>query len=46
MRNCIEVVQKMLGHESGVLTLGWYGHLYDDDLDPVAEKMDAGVRTA
>ncbi|WP_280383088.1 tyrosine-type recombinase/integrase [Nocardia wallacei] len=40
----IKVVQKMLGHKTATMTLDLYGHLYDDDLDAVAEGMDAGAR--
>ncbi|WP_024801222.1 site-specific integrase [Nocardia sp. BMG51109] len=42
----IKVVQKMLGHKTATLTLDRYGHLFPDDLDAVAEGMDAGARTA
>ncbi|MFD7846137.1 tyrosine-type recombinase/integrase [Nocardia sp. NPDC059764] len=42
----IKVVQRMLGHKSAVLTLDLYGHLFDDDLDAVAERMDAGAQQA
>ena len=37
----IKVVQTMLGHSSATLTWDRYGHLYDDDLDSVAERLDA-----
>ncbi len=36
----IKVVQTMLGHSSATLTWDRYGHLYDDDLDSVAERLD------
>ncbi|WP_327096983.1 site-specific integrase [Nocardia vinacea] len=42
----IKVVQKMLGHKTATLTLDLYGHLFPDDLDAVADGMDAGARTA
>lgn len=42
----IKVVQRMLGHKTATMTLDLYGHLFDDDLDAVAEGMDAGARTA
>ncbi len=42
----IKVVQKMLGHKTATLTLDLYGHLYEDDLDAVADALDAGARTA
>lgn len=35
----IKVVQSMLGHASATMTWDPYGHLYDDDLDRVAERM-------
>jgi integrase len=35
----IKSVQRMLGHKSAVLTLDLYGHLYEDDLDLVAERL-------
>jgi hypothetical protein len=31
----------MLGHASATLTLDRYGHLFGDDLDAVAERIDA-----
>jgi site-specific recombinase XerD len=36
----IKVVQKMLGHKSATLTLDRYGHLYQDDLQNVADRLD------
>ncbi|MGK8522189.1 tyrosine-type recombinase/integrase [Nocardia asteroides] len=42
----IKVVQKMLGHKTATLTLDLYGHLFDDDLDPVADAMNRGALTA
>ncbi|SUD48237.1 Site-specific recombinase XerD [Nocardia otitidiscaviarum] len=42
----IEVVQRMLGHKTPKLTLDPYGHLFSDDLDAVADAMDAAARTA
>jgi len=39
-------VQKMLGHKSAALTLDRYGHLFEDELDAVAERPnDARART-
>jgi hypothetical protein len=40
------VVQQMLGHKSAVMTLDQYGHLFPDQLDDVAERMDAAARAA
>jgi integrase len=36
----IKAVQKMLGHKSATLTLDRYGHLYDDELQGVADRLD------
>ena len=40
-----KVVQRLLGHKSAVLTLDRYGHLFPDDLDPVATAFDAAAET-
>jgi hypothetical protein len=37
----IKVVQKMLGHKSATLTLDRYGHLYPDELQGVADRLDS-----
>ncbi len=39
----IKVVQKMLGHKSATMTLDQYGHLFDDRLDDVADRLDAAA---
>jgi hypothetical protein len=36
----------MLGHVSATLTLDRYGHLFGDELDAVAERIDAAARAA
>lgn len=36
-----KVLQSMLGHGSAAMTLDLYGHLFGDDLDTVAERLDA-----
>jgi integrase len=41
----VKVVQTMLGHKSATMTLDLYGHLFDDQLDEIADAMDA-ARTA
>ncbi len=41
----IKVVQRMLGHKTATMTLDLYGHLYDDELDEVGERLD-DARTA
>jgi integrase len=43
-RRCeYQVVQKLLGHKSAVLTLDRYGHLFPDDLDAVAAAFDSAA---
>ena len=37
----VKAVQRMLGHASGAMTLDRYTDLLDDDLDSVAERLDA-----
>ncbi len=39
----VKVVQQMLGHKSATMTLDQYGHLFGDQLDDVADAMDAAV---
>lgn len=41
----VKAVHRMLGHASAVMTLDLYADLFDDDLDAVAERLDA-ARTA
>ncbi|MGV0044324.1 tyrosine-type recombinase/integrase [Mycobacterium colombiense] len=36
----VKTVQAQLGHKSATMTLDQYGHLFPDDLDDVADKMD------
>jgi hypothetical protein len=33
-------VQKILGHRSAAFTLTVYGHIFDADLDLVAQRLD------
>ncbi|MFD9664623.1 tyrosine-type recombinase/integrase [Rhodococcus sp. NPDC059968] len=42
----IKVVQRMLGHKTATLTLDRYGHLFDDELDGLATRLDAGRSAA
>jgi integrase len=42
----VKAVQRMLGHKSAAMTLDTYADLFDDDLDSVAERPDAGARAA
>jgi integrase len=37
----VKAVQRMLGHASAVMALDRYADLFDDDLDAVAERLDA-----
>lgn len=37
----VKVVQQMLGHKDAAMTLNQYGHLFGDQLDDVADAMDA-----
>lgn len=37
----IKVVQRVLGHKTATLTLDRYGHLFPDDLDKLADALDA-----
>ncbi len=36
----IKVVQRMLGHRNASMTLDRYGHLYTEDLEAVADRLD------
>ena len=40
----VNVVQQMLGHKSAIMTLDLYGHLFPDQLDEVADRLDAAAR--
>lgn len=42
----VTAVQRMLGHASTAMTLDVYSGLFDDDLDAVADRLDAAARTA
>jgi integrase len=37
----VKAVQRMLGHSSAQITLDRYTHLFEDDLENLAESMDA-----
>jgi integrase len=39
----VKVIQKMLGHKSAAMTLDQYGHLFDDRLDDVADRLNAAA---
>lgn len=40
----VKHVQRMLGHASAAMTLDRYGHLFDDQLDDLSDRMDAAAR--
>ncbi len=40
----MKVVQRMLGHKSATMTLDLYGHLFPDQLDEVADRLDPAAR--
>jgi integrase len=42
----VKVVQQMLGHKSATMTLDLYGHLFDDRLDDVADRLDVAARAS
>ena len=42
----VKLVQQMLGHKSATVTLDQYGHLFGDDLDTIAERLDARAQEA
>ncbi|MCT1412610.1 site-specific integrase [Corynebacterium sanguinis] len=42
----IKVIQRMLGHASADMTLDVYGHLYESDLDSVAQRMNQQFKSA
>ncbi len=42
----VKAVQRMLGHASAAMTLDVYSGLFDDDLDAVAERLDAAAQSA
>ncbi len=42
----VKAVQRMLGHASAAMTLDVYSGLFDDDLDAVADRLDAASQTA
>jgi integrase len=39
----VKVAQKMLGHKSATTTLDQYGHLFEDRLDDVADRLGAAA---
>jgi integrase len=39
----VKAVQRLLGHASAAMTLDVYSGLFDDDLDAVADRLDAAA---
>lgn len=37
----VKTIQRQLGHKSAAMTLDQYGHLFEDDLDVIADAMGA-----
>jgi integrase len=42
----VKAVQRMLGHAKASMTLDVYADLFDDDLDSVADSLDAAIKSA
>lgn len=42
----VKAVQQMVGHASAAMTLDVYAGLFADDLDSVADRLDAAARQA
>ncbi|MFZ0492914.1 MAG: tyrosine-type recombinase/integrase [Acidimicrobiia bacterium] len=42
----VKAVQQMLGHSSATLTLERHSHLYGDDLDALADRLDERDRVS
>ena len=42
----VKAVQRMLGHAKASMTLDTYADLFDDDLDDVADRLDAAIIVA
>lgn len=41
----VKAVQRMLGHAKASMTLDTYADLFDEDLDGVADRLDAAIQT-
>lgn len=41
-----KAVQSIMGHRSAAFTLTVYGHLFDEDLDSLAQRLDQRVNGA
>jgi integrase len=42
----VKAVQRMLGHASAAMTLDVYAGLFNDDLDAIADRLDAAAALA
>jgi hypothetical protein len=42
----VKAVERMLGHAKASMTLDVYADLFDDDLDSVANRLDAAIKSA
>jgi integrase len=42
----VKAIQRMLGHARASMTLDVYADLFDDDLDDVADSLDAAIKSA
>jgi len=42
----VKAVQRTLGHAKASMTLDVYANLFDEDLDDVADSLDAAIRSA
>jgi integrase len=42
----VKAVQRMLGHAKASMTLDTYCDLFDEDLDDVADRLDAAIQSA
>lgn len=42
----IKAVQSMLGHRTATMTLDLYGHLFGDEMDALAGRLDAAAEAA
>ena len=40
----VKAVQRMLGHAKASMTLDTYADLFDEDLDGVADRLDAAIQ--
>jgi integrase len=42
----VKAIQRMLGHARAPMALDVYADLFDDDLDGVADSLDAAIKSA